>query len=83
MEIIILLKLEADLEKLKENNDTDNNVKSKIRGYIACIVGDIMAKEEYITLLSSSLASEIEPTGTVQIQPSNRVLRVPDDMEIE
>ncbi len=84
MEVIVLLKLEVDSEALKKGDDTDENIKAKIRAYIADVVGNFISRhEEYVTLLSSSLAVEINPTGTVQIQPSNIVLKIPPDTKID
>lgn len=76
MEMIVLLKLEVDAKQLKKGNDTDDHIKSKIRAYIADVVGNVVAQQKHIVLLSSSIAIEIEPTGTIQIQPSNPVLKI-------
>lgn len=83
MEVILLLKLEVSADQFKKGNDTDDDIKSKIRAYIADVVGDEAARQKHITLLSSSVAVEIEPTGTVQIQPSNPVLKIFPDMKME
>lgn len=77
MEIMVLLKLEIDPEHLKEGNDTDINLQSKIRHYIADLVGTAVAKQEYMALLSSALVT-IKDDGIIQIQDSNRVIRLPD-----
>jgi len=71
MEVIVLLKLEVDAEKLKKDNDTDDHIKSKIRAYVADIVGNAIDAQETITMLNSSIATEIEPKETIQIIPSD------------
>lgn len=42
-----------------------------------------MNQNEEVKLVSSSLAAEIEPEGTVRIQPSNIVMRIPPDTKID
>lgn len=84
MEVIILLKLKIDSEQFKKQNETDDDIKTKMRAYIANVVGYNVEKQEHIELISSSVAAEIEPEGTVQIQPSNTVVRLPDpDIKIQ
>ena len=82
MEMIVLLKLNVDSEQLKKGADTDDHIKSKIRAYVADIVGHAVAQQEYITLHSSSLVA-VDPNENIQIVPSNPVLRLPPDTKVE
>lgn len=83
MEVIVLLKLEVDTKQLKKEAETDEHIKSKIRAFVADVVAHAVADQELITVLSSSLAAEIEPKGTVQIVPSNPVLRLPPGTKVQ
>ncbi len=77
MEVIVLLKLEVDSEQF--NNDTDDNLGTKIRAYVADIVSHTINQQEHrLRLVSSSVVAEIEPSGTFEIQPSNLVKKLPD-----
>ncbi len=78
METIILLKLEIDPEKLREGDDTDINLQSKVRYYIADLVGTTVARQEYMALRSSALVT-VKDDGIIQIQDSNKVIEVPKD----
>lgn len=78
METIILLKLEVDFERLRKEDEPDRHIQAKIRAYIADIVGDIVAKQEHVTLLSSTLAVPTNNNNILKIQPTNPVIRIPD-----
>jgi hypothetical protein len=86
MEIIVCLKLEVDGDQVKAvngTNDTEDQIKSKIRAWVADRVGYDSVAIAGISLYSSCLLAEIEGTDTLRIVPSHPVVKLPPDTKIQ
>ena len=80
MEVIILLKLEVDKERLKTNNEPDLDIKAKIRAMMADIVGNTLEQhgDDRIKLIGTGLLVIIsDKDGTMQLQDSKKVIKKP------
>jgi len=75
MEVLVLLKIDVNPD---HPTDTVHDTKSKIRAYIADVVGATLDPQDNINLISSAIADENEDTGVIEIQPSSEVIDIRD-----
>lgn len=83
MEVIVCLKLEIDAAQIEEVSDTEDQIKSKIRAWIANIIGHTAIETEWMSLYSSCILAEIEGTDTMRVIPSHPVVKMPPDTKIQ
>lgn len=77
MEVMVLLKLEVDVEQARQPGETDDDVRTKTRAFIGDVVAHVAANQanaKLIKLVGSALTSEVSDTWTVQVELSDSVL---------
>jgi hypothetical protein len=72
METIIVLKFNVDAEQLAGTND---DLKAKLRGYVADIIGDAFEKDAFMRFIASAVGETNQSTGHIEIQQSNKVIK--------
>jgi hypothetical protein len=80
METIILLKFDVDVErlrKIKMVQDTDDDVKAKLRACIAGCIGDLIDNRSYIKLIASSVGKITKDSNIIEIDMSDKVIKPP------
>jgi hypothetical protein len=78
MEVVVLLKIQVNHD---HPTDTIHDTKSKIRSYIADIVGQTLSPQKGIDLICSALAEVDEDAGVIEIQPSSEVIDIREEQE--